>query len=142
MRRPFLAVAVLASLAAPATANASFASHFDVLGKTVDQHRTHRGGFAFKDNLLDPANPSNSVGHDRGRCTPRVEDRVLHCRAVIVLNGELGGAGTLNVKGNLTRHDNRLEVRGGSGDFNGAAGKLEIEDQARNTDVLHFAVVS
>jgi hypothetical protein len=140
MRKLIFVTVLAAALAAPAAASAFFTPHFSVLGKGIEQHRTHRGGFAFKDNLLDPANPSNSVGHDQGRCTPR-DDRALHCRATIFLNGELGGDGTIHVKGNLTRGSNRVNVTGGSGDFNGAAGKLVVESQGRHTDLLTFDLV-
>ena len=44
-------------------------------------------------------------------------------RGTYHLNGEIGGFGDINVRGNLRRGDNRLNVVGGSGDFNGVAGK-------------------
>lgn len=136
MRKPALILAFILALVAPAAANADFATHFSVISKTVEEHRTNDGGFAFKDNLLDPANPSNSVGRDQGRCSKL--RRSFECHATIYLNGELGGEGTLRVGGTLHRHeDRRLQVTGGTGDFNGVAGKALIGRH----DLLEFALV-
>ncbi len=140
MRKSVLVAALALALAAPAVTNA-FTPHFSVISKSVEDHRTQGGGFAFKDNFFDPANPSNSIGRDRGRCKPRSHD-VIHCRAIAFFNGELGGEGTITVKGNLKRGDaRRLNVTGGTGDFNGAAGKAVITTLGAETDRIDFDLV-
>ena len=145
MRKPVLVVALLlslAALAAPGTASASFDHHFSVIGKTVADHEIGDGeGFAFTDNLLDPLNPSNSVGRDRGRCIAVHGGRAGECHATLYLNGELGGEGTIRVGGKLSRGDKRLQVNGGSGDFNGVGGKLLVFDRSHNTELLELDLV-
>ena len=141
MRRSILAGAAILALAAPAAANAFFTPHFSVIAQQIETHRTHAGGFVFKDNLLDPTNPSNSVGRNRVRCTPRSHD-VLHCRGIVFLNGELGGEGSISAKGNLSEDEEiRFNVTGGSGDFNGVAGKVVSTDYDGRADLLEFSLV-
>jgi hypothetical protein len=142
MRKLVLPAALAVALLAPSGANAFFATHFKVISHTVSGHQTARG-FAFKDNLLDPANPSNSVGRDRGHCDFNRTHRSLFCHATVYLNGELGGAGSFTVGGRLSDGDNRLSVNGGTGDFNGVAGKLTLHEKAgpANDDVLEFSLV-
>ena len=141
MRKLIVPGVVALTLAGGATAQAFFTPHFSVIAKQMETHRTHAGGFVFKDNLLDPANPSNSVGRNRVRCTPRSHD-VLHCRGIVFLNGELGGEGTITAKGNLSEDEAiRFNVTGGSGDFNGVAGKVVSTDYNGRADLLEFSLV-
>jgi hypothetical protein len=134
MRRIVLFATLGAALAAPAATSAFFTPHFDVIEKTTSTH-----GSSFTDVLLDPANPTNEVGHDRGSCK-EVRDGIFHCRAKFHLDGELGGQGTLRVSGNAGERG-RLNVTGGSGDFNGAAGKVVISERSGRSVFLHFDLV-
>jgi hypothetical protein len=133
-----LAMLGVAALATPASA--SFDHHFSVLSKTTSQSQ-NGGVFRFRDKLLDPRNRSNRVGADRGRCEFKQRAEKLICRAVVRLNGEIGGNGHIRISGDLSRHDNRLNVVGGDGDFEGVAGKVLIHSVNRRVDRLHFDLV-
>ena len=113
-----LAALGVALFAVPASA--SFDRHFRVYEKAVF-HET-ANGFRFKGKLFDPGNRHNRVGRDHGVCKVRPHN-ALKCRGTYHFNGEIGGFGDIKVKGNLHGDDFRLNVVGGSGDFNGVAGK-------------------
>ena len=100
-----------------------------------------QNGFRFKDKLLDPRNRHDKVGRDWGRCKPKPKIRKLRCHALVHLNGEVGGFGNIQVSGDFGGHDNRLNVVGGTHDFNGIAGKMLIHSLHGNTDRLRFALV-
>jgi hypothetical protein len=140
MRKFIVAGAVatlgIALLAIPASA--SFDHHFSVLAKTTSAHQTHHR-FSFKDKLLDPQNRQNRVGRDNGEC--KIRHHSVTCHATVHLNGEIGGFGDIAVRGDLERHDNRLNVVGGTHDFNGVAGKMLIHTVNRRVDRLHFDLV-
>ena len=141
--RKLIVTGTLAALAAAALAvpaSASFDHHFTVLSKTTSQHRSGNT-FFFKDKLLDPRNRHNRVGGDRGKCTFRKRSRKIVCQAVARLNGEIGGSGHISVSGDLGRHDNRLNVTGGDGDFDGVAGKALLHSVNPRVDRLHFDLV-
>lgn len=127
------AVLALAVFAAPSTARIDH--HFSVFAKQV-AGGGNQDSFHFKEQLFQASNRSNQVGHDRGRCRAAAQARKFKCKAVIRLNGEIGGNGFLFVKGNFGRGDRRLNVVGGSGDFAGAAGKMTLHGH-----FLHFALV-
>lgn len=127
----------LGLLAIPASA--SFDPHFMVLSKGVSAHRTSSGAEVFRDKLLEPGNRHNLIGSDHGRCTAK--GHVLRCRAVAHLNGEIGGFGDIRVRGHITRHHHRLNVVGGTHDFNGVAGKMKIADFNKRVSKLHFDLV-
>jgi hypothetical protein len=115
-----LAVIGIALLAVPASA--SFDHHFSVLAKTIAFRPTGEDAFRFRERLYAPHNRHDRVGRDRARCKgPRHH---LNCHAVIYLNGEIGGQGKLKVEGDIERGDRRLDVLGGTGDFNGVGGKF------------------
>jgi hypothetical protein len=137
--RKFILVVVLAALGVTLLASPAFAfdHHFSVLAKQKSAQRTHNS-VRFKDKLLDPKNRHDRVGRDHGKCRfiPRSEH--VKCRAVIHLNGEIGGVGDIRIKGDFERHDNRVNVVGGSGQFNGVAGKAKIHSVGRGIDKIHF----
>ena len=68
---------------------------------------------------------------------------LLKCRGKIHLNGEIGGAGTIRYRGNVRPHHERLNVTGGSGDFNGVAGKWTFKNLNRTGEksLIRFALV-
>ena len=142
--RKFVVTAAMAALGAALIASpgfgASFDHHFSVIAKTTSQHRVGERAFAFKDKLLEPHNRSNRVGRDKGKCRQQTR-RSIHCSAVAHLNGEIGGFGDLFVRGDLGRHDHRLNVVGGTGDFNGVGGKMLFHGRGHRLDKLHFDLV-
>ena len=135
--RKFMLAGVIAVLGTALLASPAFAfdHHFSVLAKQKSSHRVDHG-FRFKDKLLNPKDRGDRVGRDRGRC--RAKGRALKCRAVVHLNGEIGGFGDIRVRGDLRRNDNRLNVVGGSGAFDGVAGKVLLHSVGERTDKLHF----
>lgn len=124
------AIAALAVFAVPASARIDH--HFSVITKEI---AFHGGGdsFRLREALFSTADPSLQVGNDRVRCHQTGEK--FKCRAVVNLNGRVGGAGSLFVNGNIGRGDSRLNVVGGTGDFAGAAGKVIANNR------LHFDLV-
>ena len=135
MRKFVLAAAVaglaLAMLAVPASAGIDH--HFRVIAKGSSFHETS-DGFRFREQLFQIDNPDNQVGNDRVHCRERGDK--LKCRALIHLNGEVGGLGFLRVNGNLGHGDNRLNILGGTDDFAGVAGKIVTRGH-----FLHFDLV-
>ena len=124
MRKVILAgvLAALGSAALAVPASASFDPHFRVFEK-ARFHVVHNGeAFTIRGGLFDPLNHDNRVGNDRGRCKIRPHG-VARCRGVMHLDGEIGGSGDIKYRGNVRPGDSRLNVTGGSGDFNGVAGK-------------------
>ena len=128
MRKLILAgvLAALASAALAVPATASFDSHFRVFENARFHLLSNEQVFTIRGGLYDPLNHDDRVGSDHGRCRVRSEF-VLRCRGVIHLNGEIGGSGDIKYRGNLKKHEFRVNVTGGSGDFNGIAGKLVYE---------------
>ena len=138
--RKFMLVGALAALgtALLASSASAFDHHFTVLAKTTSAHRSGNT-FRFKDNLLDPNNRGVKVGRDHGRCTAKGHHGAVKCRAVAHLNGKIGGFGDIRVRGNFDRHDKRLNVVGGSGQFDGVAGKMKLHGTSnKRVDRLHF----
>jgi len=135
MRR-FVPAAIVAALALAVfamPASARIDHHFSVLTKQIAGHETE-DGFKFREQLFQVDNPSNQVGNDRVQCHQRKDK--LKCRAVIHLNGEVGGFGFLRVNGNVGRDDGRLNVLSGTDDFVGVAGKVLTHGRK-----LHFDLV-
>ena len=111
----------IALLAIPASA--SFDHHFKVFEKARFNPTANEQAFRFKGKLFQASNRDNRVGRDHGRCKVSPHER-LRCRGTYHLNGEIGGFGDIKVRGNLGSNDNRQNVVGGTGDFNGVGGKL------------------
>jgi hypothetical protein len=141
--RKFIVAGVVAALGAgllAIPASASFQRHFSVISKTTSQHRVSHNKFRFKDVLLDPLNHQDRVGRDKGVCKFTPHHR-LRCRAIARLNGQIGGTGKLAVNGNFGPGDRRLNVVGGTRDFNGVAGKMTLHSLTRRADLIHFDLV-
>ncbi len=141
--RKFILAGVIATLGVAMLAipaSASFDRHFSVIGKQVSGGPVGENAFRFKDKLLQPHNRDNRVGSGEGICR-QASQRAVRCHAVVHLNGEIGGFGDIRVRGNIGRGDNRLNVVGGTGDFNGVAGKLLLHNVSRRADKLHFDLV-
>jgi hypothetical protein len=141
MRKFILAVAIAALGAALlATSASAFDSHFKVLAKQKAGHPVGHHGFRFREVLLDPSNRHNHVGHDHVTCRQKSGHR-LKCHAAVHLNGEIGGRGDIKVVGDLGPGDNRLNVVGGTQQFNGVAGKVLAHNVSRKLTKLHFHLV-
>jgi hypothetical protein len=67
--------------------------------------------------------------------------QVGRCRGIVHLNGEIDGFGDIKFRGDIEEDDNRLNVIGGSREFNGVAGKILLRNMNRRTTVLHFDLV-
>ena len=128
----FVAALALAVFAMPASARIDH--HFSVLTKQVAGHETS-DGFRFREQLFQSDNPDNQVGNDRVHCRD-VGNGKLRCKAVIHLNGEVGGFGFLRVNGNIGRGDGRLNVLSGTDDFVGVAGKVIAHGQRLRFDLV------
>ena len=141
--RKFVLAGVIATLAVAMLAipaSASFDRHFSVIGKQVSGGPVGENAFRFKDKLLQPHNRANRVGRLKGICR-EASQRAIRCHADVHLNGEIGGFGDIRVRGNIGRGDNRFNVVGGTGDFNGVAGKLLLHNLSPRADRLHFDLV-
>lgn len=125
------AVIALAVFAAPASARIDH--HFTVITKQLS-FQGDRHAFHFREQLFASFNPDDQVGNDRVRC--REQANKYRCRALVHLNGEVGGEGFIEVNGNIGHGDRRLNVVGGTDDFAGAAGKVVTRG-----NLLHFDLV-
>lgn len=124
-----LAALGLSLLAIPASA--SFDHHFRVVEKARFSPNQNETAFRFKSRLFDPRNRHDRVGRARGLCKLKPH-QTLRCRGTYHLNGEIGGFGDIKVRGNVRRHDTRLNVVGGSRGFNGVAGKFQFRNLNRS----------
>jgi hypothetical protein len=131
---PVAAASLLALAVSAAPASARIDHHFSVLSNQVAQHR-HGDAFRFREQLFQVDNPANQVGNDRVQCR-QGGDHKFKCVAAVHFNGEVGGFGFLFVKGNIGRGDDRLNITGGTDDFDGAAGKVKTHGNH-----LHFDLV-
>jgi hypothetical protein len=145
--RKLIGAATLAALGVallPIPASASFDHHFTVLEKVSFQPFSNETAFRFRGKLFDPRNREHRVGRDSGLCKVRPHN-TLRCRGTYHLNGVIGGFGDIEVQGDLQPDvgDNRLSVVGGSGDFNGVAGRFVFEflNRLGTKSLDHFALV-
>jgi hypothetical protein len=136
MRRFFLAVALaaIAVAAMAATASAQRVTTIRVVATQTSQHRSGDNQIA-RGRLAIPGDLSDVVGHYQAKFTQL--HRAFRIRAVATFRGQ----GTLKVKGTETRGDNRILVIGGTGHFNGAAGKLKTRSLSKRNTLLTFTFV-
>jgi hypothetical protein len=130
----FVAVVALAAFAAPASA--SFDSHFGVRSIQTSSANS-ANSFVFTEVLVAEYNHHLIVGHDKGKCSFDSQHNKVDCKVIVKLNGLVGGHGTLKVRGDLERRDNKLYVSGGTHAFNGVGGKVLVHGRH-----LHFDLVS
>jgi hypothetical protein len=128
-----LAAFAIAAIAAPASAQRVTKIRVVAIQKSI--HRVGRTVRA-RGKLVKPHHRHHRVGRYHARFRPRGRHRVS-IRAVAIFRGE----GSLKIKGTEGRHDNRLVVIGGTGEFNGAAGKLKTRDLRGNKTLLTFLFV-
>ena len=140
--RKFILAAAIAALGTAVVASPAFAfdHHFTVKAKVTSIHRAGQNAFRFKDRLLDPNNRHDKVGRDHGKCRSKPHRRIK-CRALVHLNGEIGGRGDIRVRGDLEPGDNHLVVFGGTRQFDGVAGKLTVHGRTERVSKYHFDLV-
>ena len=145
MRKFILGAAIAALgaavLAAPAVA---FDHHFTVFAVQKSFHEAGPNRFVDTDKLFDPNNRSRKVGRDRAKCHGFSSPPRVKCHAFFRLNGRIGGIGIIRVRGDLDpAGDNRVNVVGGSGQFNGVAGKMKLHGVKgrRFHNRMHFDLV-
>jgi hypothetical protein len=125
MRR-FILVAVVAALGAALLATSAFAfdHHFYVHQKYRSGHDMGQNVFVSQHKLKDPHNRTIRVGRDRWQCRAKEHPYRLKCRALIHLNGRIGGKGYIRAKGTFFHKDKYIRVIGGTRQFNGVRGKV------------------
>ena len=137
-----VAVVVVGVPAVSASARRSSAkprtTHFTVFDKTIGHHPTANGdGVVFRDILAKPNDRDQLVGHLRGVIRP-----CAHHGGSCFLNKDrvhIFGAGDLKVRQKFLEsapdlQNERLIIIGGTGEFNGAAGKMIEHVIATNPD--------
>jgi hypothetical protein len=127
------AVTAIAMLVIPASARIDHHFSADI---RVSEGTFHgdRDSFRLRAPLEATFNHDNQVGRLQIHCN--FSGRKGRCSGIVHLNGDVGGEGFLYVRGNLGHGDNRLNVTGGTDDFDGAAGKI-VGPKNR----LHFHLV-
>jgi hypothetical protein len=127
-------VAALALVVFAIPASARIDHHFSVIEKNTIFHRD-ADGFHFREQLFAGFNPNDQVGNAHVACRHRASGK-FKCRAIVHLNGEEGGFGFIRINGNIGHGDQRLNVTGGTDDFDGVAGKASVHGH-----YLHFDLV-
>jgi hypothetical protein len=133
--RKFMVAGILAALGVAMLAipaSASFDHHFRVFEKGTFKQLENGNGFRFRGKLFQVGNRDNRVGRDHGVTHFSHDHPAGRVRGTVHLNGEVGGFGDIKYRGNIRRHDTRLNVVGGSGDFNGVAGKIVYRNLNRS----------
>jgi hypothetical protein len=129
-----LAAIVATSLVA-SPAGARTETRFDVYAIGVAIHRGPDGRISFRDRLVEPANHRERVGHDKVACR-FLRRGTSHCRAVFVFRN-----GTVKANGLIGGRHPRLPVVGGTRAFNGAAGKVIVQNLKRRNSLISFDLV-
>ena len=130
MRKLIAAVAATVALAAVTgtTAGAQTVSKFSV--QTVNSHPLHGARTNIIVGRLAEPGEAEFVGRFAAKFGRR-----QHVKAIASFNGR----GTIKFAGNL--RNNRLQILGGSGVWNGASGKVKVHNIAHGEVILTFTVV-
>ncbi len=125
MRKLMLAT-VVAGVGAALLATSAFAfdPHFYVHQKYRSGHDIGQNRFVRQDTLRDPHDRQSRVGRDHFRCRAKHQGGTLKCRALVHLNGKIGGKGYIRVRGEVHHGDKYMKVVGGSRQFNGVRGRM------------------
>jgi hypothetical protein len=129
MRR-FLLLGTLAALAAAtvaAGASAQTVSKFSVIAKPTSGHRSGPNHFVVRGRLVQPGDRDDILGHFKARFARHGR---IHAVAIFP-------DGKIKFQG----QGNRIPIIGGTGRWNGAAGKVLIHNLRRNAALLTFTVV-
>ena len=139
MRKVLLLVslAAVAVAAVAATASARTETRFAVVASKGHGHSLGGHSFLVHGRLSQPGDRDAHVGRYEAKFTQR-SNHTLRLRAVANFRGE----GSLKAKGLLSRGPNsRVPIIGGTGAFNGAAGKLKIHNLRHGRALLTFIFV-
>lgn len=145
MRRALLTAFLLAIAigAVAATASARSARTTTTKIQVVEIQKSSRPthhSFISRGVLVQPGDRDDVVGHDVVKFTPRKghgHQNQLEVKGV----AHFRDRGSLKVQGGAGPGDNRLPIIGGSGDFNGAAGKLKTHNLGHKRTLLTFIFV-
>jgi hypothetical protein len=121
-----ISIGVIAMLSAVVAipVSASFDHHFTVAANKTKVTNSPRAKFWARSVLVDAPTRSRRVGRLWAVCRfILVGER---CRFHFRLNGRVGGEGSITAKGTLAPHDRYLQVRTGTRDFKGVAGKVFV----------------
>ncbi len=114
-------------------ASASFDHHFTAVENKTRIFNSPRAKFRAKAILVDRPTRNRRVGRVWYVC--RFVLGGERCRYHFHFNGRVGGFGNLKANGKLTPHHRRLNVVGGTHDFNKVAGRIRV---SRWTKKIHF----
>jgi hypothetical protein len=130
MRRviTLVVIAVLAFAALAATAAARTESRFNLIETVKSGHKVNNNTFITHGVLSVPGDRDDIVGTD----TVKFRRHSIHARVHAF-------GGTMKAQGNFAA--NRIVIVGGSGRWNGAAGKIKFHSLSHNKTLLRFDVV-
>jgi hypothetical protein len=141
MRRVLLPVSLLVVavgvFAAMASANPAkpVTTKFSVIEIHKSSHST-RHSFINRGALVRTNDRDDVVGHDVVKFSPRTHQR-FEVKGTAFFMGE----GTLKVQGGATQGNNTIPIIGGTGEFNGAAGKVKTHQLSKKRTRLTFIFV-
>ena len=121
--------AVLALTVVASTAAARTETRFSVIAHNQSAHRVGPRHFVVKGSLLQPGDRDSVVGSFKAKFARRGR---IHAVAFFP-DGKIKIQGRTNA--------NRVPIIGGTRRWNGAAGKLKIDQLNRNNSLLTFIVV-
>ncbi len=145
MRRAFVSVLLvaIAIAAVAATASARNAKTTTTTLRVVEIRKSSqqtRRSFITRGVLVQPGDRNDVVGHDVVKFTPR-KHHGRHNQLGVKGVAHFRDRGSLKVQGGAGPGDNRLPIIGGTGDFNGAAGKLKTHNLGKRKTLLTFIFV-
>jgi hypothetical protein len=127
----FVVLAVIA-----ATAGARTETRFSVVDIQTSQKALSHNTILTRGRIVNLA--GQRVGRSVVKITFHQKARTARIRAIAFFRGE----GSLKVKGRLAQGgDQRIPIIGGTGDFNGAAGKLKTHNLSKRRTLLTFIFV-
>lgn len=129
-----VAVAVFAAMASAKPAKTT-TTKFSVIEIRKSTH-ARRHSFIARGALVRVNDRDDVVGHDVVKFSPRSKGR-FEVKGTAFLKGE----GTLKVQGGVTKGNDTVPIIGGTGDFNGAAGKLKTHQLSKKKTRLTFIFV-
>jgi hypothetical protein len=132
------AVAVASFAIMASSAGARTETRFSVLEIQKSQHKVGPTTIISRGRLVNLADRDDVVGHDVVKISFHPKSRTARVRAI----GYFRGQGSLKVKGRITGgKTNRIPIIGGTGAFNGAAGKLKVRNLSSRRTLLTFIFV-
>jgi hypothetical protein len=114
------ALAALGTMLIATPASASFDPHFTVRGHGFKLTKVGHHRLKFHVKLRKHG---TRVGTGHGRCH-ELNRSAARCHIHYHLNGKVGGRGVVKAVGRFGKGRERFNVTGGTGDFDGVAGKI------------------